>query len=375
MAVTIKEVLDKKSLKEFIEFPNRLYKGNTAYVPKIYIDEKATLSDSNPVMDFCERALYLAYKDGEVVGRVAAIINRIANERWNHKEVRFGWIDFIDDKEVSRALVEKVAEFGKARGMEKIAGPLGFIDFDPEGMLVDGYDELCTLFLLYNYPYYKDHFEAMGFTKEVDWIELKIFIPEQLPAKISRVADICRERYGMHIRKISKKEVRNGGYAKKIFDLVNEAYGDLYNYTPLPDKTVEQLLNNYLGFLDLRYVTLIEDQNGDVAALAVTMPSITKALQKCGGKLFPFGWYHILKSMYFKHEEAIELLLVAVKPEHKNKGLMAMIFDDLIPRYIKGGFKYGESNAELESNLAMQTQWGMFENKQTKRRRIYVRDL
>ena len=215
----------------------------------------------------------------------------------------------------------------------------------------------------------------MGFTKEVDWIELKIFIPEQLPAKISRVADICRERYGMHIRKISKKEVRNGGYAKKIFDLVNEAYGDLYNYTPLPDKTVGQLLNNYLGFLDLKYVTLIEDQNGDVAALAVTMPSITKALQKCGGKLFPFGWYHILKSMYFKHEEAIELLLVAVKPEHKNKGLMAMIFDDLIPRYIKGGFKYGESNAELESNLAMQTQWGMFENKQTKRRRIYVRDL
>lgn len=373
MAVILKQVLTRKDLRKFVEFPNRLYKGNPCFVPKLFMDECATLDPKkNPAFAFSEAALYLAYKDGRLAGRVAAIINRKANEKWDHKEVRFGWIDFIDDREVSEALIGKVAEYGRSKGMETIVGPLGFTDFDPEGMLVEGFDQLCTMALIYNHPYYPEHLEAMGFEKEIDWVEYKIFVPDGVPERVSRVAAMVQERYGIKIRKITRKEVRKENMGQRIFELINETYGHLYNFTPLPPALIDKYVNDYLGLLDLKYITLLERQ-GELVGYGIIMPSIVRALQKCGGKLFPFGWYHLLKSMYFKHEPNVEMLLVGVKPEYR--GGMAVLFNEFIPLANKAGFQYGETNAELETNNSVQNQWDAFEREQKKRRRVYMKRL
>lgn len=376
MSLNIFQVKNRKELRAFVDFPNKLYKGVPYYVPKLRIDEISTLDPTkNPAYEFSEAALYLAYKDGLIVGRVAAIVNHKSNAKWGHKEVRFGWIDYIDDRSVSEALINKVIEFGKERGMERIVGPLGFTDFDPEGMLVEGFDQMCTMVLIYNYPYYPEHLEALGFTKEADWLEYKLFIPEKVPERIEKLARIVPAKSGVRIRKVTKREIRKEGMGHKIFQLVNETYGDLYNYTPLPEKLIDKYVDSYLGVVDLKYVTLVEDERKNVLAFGISMPSITQALKKCGGRLFPFGWFHILKSLYIKHEEGVELLLVGVKAEYRNKGLLAMIYNDLIPLYIKGGFKYGESNAELETNIQVQSPWDNFKYEQKKRRRVVGKDI
>lgn len=376
MPITIKKVESRKELNMFVDFPNTLYKGNSYYVPKIFSDEIETLDPKkNPAYEFSEAALYLAYKDGRLAGRVAAIVNNRANEKWNHKEVRFGWIDFIDDREVSRALIDKVIEFGKERGMDQITGPLGFTDFDPEGMLVEGYDKLCTLALIYNYPYYPEHLEAMGFTKAVDWLEFKINVPDQVPERISRISNIVSAKYGFKVRKVTRSEVRKEGLGQKIFDAINECYGELFDFTPLTPKLINKYVNAYLGIINMDFVTVIVDSNNELVAVGITMPSITKALQKCRGKLFPFGWYHILKSMYKACEGSVELLLIAVLPEYRNQGLMAMILNDLVPIYIKHGIKFGESNAELETNTKVQDTWKSFPTEQHKRRRAYTKSI
>ena len=352
MALSIKKISTRMELRLFVDFPNHLYKDNPYFVPKIFMDELDTLTPSkNPAFEFSEAAFYLAYRDDEIVGRVAAIVNHRANERWNHKEVRFGWFDFIDDPEVSKALIDKVIEFGKKRGMDKIVGPLGFTDFDPEGMLVEGYDKLCTMALIYNHPYYPVHMENMGFRKEIDWLEYKVFVPDELPEKIKRVSNIAEERYGYKVRKVTSREVKKQKLGYKIFELINETYGNLYNFTPLTEGLIDKYVGSYLGVLDFDFVSLIEDKNGELAAVGITMPSITKALQKCGGKLFPGGWVHVMNSLYFKHEGSVEMLLVAVRPESRTHGLLAMILADLIPRYIKAGITFGETNAELEESV------------------------
>lgn len=376
MAVTVKQITGGKQLRAFVEFPNKLYKGVYGYVPKIVEDEIETLTPSkNPVCAFCDLGLFLAYRDDEIVGRVAAIVNHRANEIWKHKEVRFGWIDFIDDPEVSAALLDKVAEFGRQRGMDTISGPLGFTDFDPEGMLVEGYEYINTMALIYNYPYYPVHMENMGYKKEVDWVEYKIYMPEALPEKVTRVAELVRKRTGMKVVKLTKKSIKEHDYGTRIFACINATYKDLYNFTPLTDEVIDTYVDKYLGFLDMDFVSVIVDENDEIAAFAISMPSITRALKKCDGHLFPIGWFHVLKSMYVKREESLELMLVGILPEHRNKGLLAMIFADLIPRYIKAGFKYAETNAELESNMAMRSQWDMFEKELTKRRRVYTKSL
>ncbi len=377
MGVTVRRVQTRNELKEFIEFPNRLYKGNKCFVPKMYTDEMTTLDPKkNPAFEFCEAACFLATDDeGKTVGRVAAIVNNKANEIWKHDEVRFGWIDFIDDPAVSKALIDKVIEFGKQRGMTRISGPLGFTDFDPEGMLVEGFDQLCTMVLIYNYPYYPRHMEAMGFTKEVDWLEYKIYLPEKVPEKISRIARIIERRGEFHLLKVTRNMIRQENYGQKIFKLINDAYSGLYNFTPLTPKMIDGYVDQYLGVVNLDYVTLVVDNDGELAAVGITIPSIVYALQSCGGKLLPFGWSKILNSMYGKHEERVEMMLIGVRPEDANKGLIALIFDDLLRRYIKKGFKWAETNAELESNKAMSSIWGMFDYDQTKRRRIYTKEI
>lgn len=377
MGVTVRRVQSRNELKEFIEFPNRLYKGNKCFVPKMYTDELNTLDPKkNPAFEFCEAACFLAYDDeGKTVGRVAAIVNNKANEIWKHDEVRFGWIDFIDDPAVSAALIDKVVEFGKQRGMKSISGPLGFTDFDPEGMLVEGFDQLCTMVLIYNYPYYPRHMEAMGFTKEVDWLEYKVYLPKEVPEKIARIARLLEKRGEFHLQKVTRNMIRQENYGQKIFKLINDAYSGLYNFTPLTPKMIDNYVDQYLGVVNLDYVSLVVDNDGELAAVGITIPSIVNALQACGGKLLPFGWSKILNSMYGKHEERVEMMLIGVRPDVANQGVISLIFDDLLRRYIKKGFKWAETNAELESNKAMSSIWGMFDYDQTKRRRIYTKEI
>ena len=375
MSVIIKEVQSRKDLRAFVKFPIRLYKGCPHYVPNLYLDDMTALTDKNPMTKYSKTAKFLAYKDGELAGRVMAIINDIANRDWNHQEVRFGWIDFIDDPEVSRALIDAVIDFGKRHGMTQISGPLGFTDFDNEGCVVEGFDDISSFMLKYNYSYYGSHFEALGMVKVNDWIEYRIYVPDQVPERVSRGAAIVAERYNLHIRKISKRDVRKEQYGQKIFDLINRAYCHLFDFTVLPQEVIDSYVDTYLGLLDLRYVTLVENEDGKLVAVGITMPSLAHAVQKGRGYLFPFGWWHLVKSMYLKHEEALELLLIAVDPEYSNKGVHSMLFNEIIPNIQKGGFKYGETNAEMETNNKVQNLWNLYEKDFKRRRRVFSKEI
>ena len=292
MAVTIKKVSSSTELKEFIRFNYNLYKENPYSVPDLYEDILDTFSPKkNPAFAFCEADYFLAYKDDRLVGRVAAIINNRANQTWNKKEVRFGWIDFIDDPEVSEALLNTVIEWGKKRGMNAIVGPLGFTDMDAEGMLVEGFDQLSTMATIYNFPYYPQHVERLGFVKDADWVEYKIYIPKEMPEKHRRISEMLMQRYKLKIKKLkNRKEIKEGNYGQKIFDLINEAYAPLYGYSQMTQAQIDQYVGTYLGILDLRMVTLVEDEQQNVIAVGISMASLSEALQKAKGKMFPFGW-------------------------------------------------------------------------------------
>ncbi len=370
--VTIKKVSSKKELKTFIRFNYELYKNNPYSVPDLYDDMLNTFSpEKNAAFEFCEADYFLAYKDGKVAGRVAAIINRRANESWNKKEVRFGWIDFIDDEEVSAALLNQVEAWGKERSMEAMVGPLGFTDMDAEGMLVEGYDQLSTMSTIYNYPYYPAHMEKLGFEKEADWVEFKLMVPEKLPEKFVRISEIILQKYNLKIKKLKRSEIKEKNYGQKIFDLINEAYAPLYGYSQMTQRQIDQYIKMYLPLIDLRMVSLVEDENENLVAVGISMPSLSKALQKAKGKMLPFGWFHLLKALFIKKPKVLDLLLVGVKPEYQSKGVNALLFYDLVPVYQQMGFEYGESNPELEMNKKVQAQWSAFESVQHKRRRAY----
>ena len=376
MAITIKKVSGKKELKKFIRFNYELYKDNEYSVPELYSDMVDTLSPKNAAREFCDVEYFLAYNDDKVVGRVAAIINKNANEKWGEKTVRFGWIDFVDDLEVSGALLNAVEKWGKERGMEKVQGPLGFTDFDPEGMLVEGYDQLGTMASIYNYPYYPEHMEKLGFDKDVDWVEFKVFVPDEIPEKHQRISDLVQRKYNLTIKKYKSTRDIAKEYGQEVFDLMNEAYSPLYGYSPLSAKQIKQLIKVYLPILDPRMVTLIADADNKLVAVGISMPSLSVALQKAKGLLFPFGWYHLLKALFTKkRSHVLDLLLVAVKPEYQNKGVNALLFSDLIPVYRDMGFEYAESNPELEQNGKVQAQWGYFKTEQHKRRRAFVKKI
>lgn len=376
MAIIIKKVSSKKELKTFIRFNYELYKGNPYSVPDLYDDMLGTFSPKrNAAFEFCEADYFLAYNNNKVVGRVAAIINKRANETWNKKEVRFGWIDFIDDIEVSEALLDTVARWGKERGMEAMVGPLGFTDMDAEGMLIEGFDQLSTMSTIYNFPYYPQHLEKLGFEKEADWVEFKLTVPDKLPEKFVRISEIILQKYKLRIKKLKRKEIKTKNYGQKIFDLINEAYAPLYGYSKMTQKQINQYIKMYLPLIDLRMVSLVEDENGELIAVGISMPSLSEALQKAEGKMLPFGWYHLLKALFFKKPKVLDLLLVGVKPEYQSKGVNALLFYDLVPVYQQMGFKYGESNPELELNKKVQSQWSAFESVQHKRRRAYKKML
>lgn len=379
-SIQIKRVETKKDLKRFIEFHYDLYKGNPYDVPNLYSDEVNTLSkDKNAAFDFCEAEYYLALKEGKIVGRVAAIINHKANEKWKKKDVRFGWIDFIDDIEVSRALFKAVEEYGRKKGMDDIVGPLGFTDMDPEGMLTWGFDKLGTMATIYNYEYYPQHMEKLGgWEKDNDYVEYYLVVPEKSPEKYTKIAEMVEKRYNLHVRKLTKKDIFQGGYGKKLFDLINLTYSDLYGFSELTDRQIDQYVKMYFPLAGLDLVTVIEDGNKDnqLAGLGITIPSLSHALQKCRrGRLFPFGWWHLLRAIKFHKTDGVDLLLMGFLPEYRSKGANALLFADLIPRYVNYGFKWGETQVEMESNEGVQSQWGPLDPINHKKRRCYRRSL
>ena len=375
--IEIKKVESKKDMKTFIDFHYDLYEGNEYDVPNLFSDEMNTLSkDKNAAFEFCEAEYYLAYKDGKLAGRVAAIINHKANSKWGKKSVRFGWIDFIDDREVSKALLDAVEKYGREKGMEDVVGPLGFTDMDPEGMLVWGFDQLGTMPTIYNYAYYPEHIEALeGFEVDNKYVEFKIMVPDEVPEKYAKIAMMIEKRYNLHVRKLTKKDVFQGGMGQKIFDLINDTYKDLYGYSELSQKQIDQLIKSYLGFLDFNLITCIEDwTDGEhkLIGVGITMPSLAHALRKCHrGRLLPFGWFHVLRAIKQHKTNIVDLLLIGILPEYRAKGANALLFADLIPWYQKYGIEWGETQVELETNAGVQGQWGALTPVMHKRRKCY----
>lgn len=365
----------KGNLKRFTEFQIDLYDGNPWFVPPLVSDDVATLDPKeNPAFDFCESAYFMAYRDGKPVGRIAGIINRQVNEKSHSRTARFGFVDFIDDHEVSAALFKAAEDWARSKGMEKIIGPLGFTDLDHEGMLVEGFEELSTMATIYNYPYYPEHMERLGYKKESDWLEFQMEVPDAIPDKYNRIAEIVKKKFGLRVLKYSSRKRIKKEYGHALFHLVNDAYKNLYQYSTLTERQIEYYINIYLGLLNLELVTLVVDEAGKLVGVGISMPSMSRALQKSKGKMLPLGWYHLLKGLKGKNDR-VDLLLVAVHPDYQNKGVNAFLFQDLIPYYIKNGYRYAESNPEMETNSKVQSQWEYFTTRQHRRRRSFEKKL
>lgn len=371
--IEIRKVSTKKELKTFVQFYYDLYRGSEFAVPYLYSEEIATLRrDKNPSFECCEADYFLALKDGKVAGRVAAIINYRANERWNCHQVRFGWFDFIDDIEVSTALLKTVEDWGREKGMNEIAGPLGFIDTDREGMLVEGFDQLSTMYINYNYPYYPKHIERIeGFRKDNDYLEMKVKVPEVVPDKFAKLTEMVKKRYGLRVHKFTRHELIEQNYGRQVFQLLNATYKDLYGFSQLSETQVDKLVNNYIKIADLNLVTAIMD--GDkMVGFGITFPSFSKALQKTrDGRFLPFGWWHLLKILKWHKTPIVDLLLIGVLPEYRSKGANALIFDDLIRQFQAYGFEWAETGPQMETNEGVLSHWQYLESINHRRHRCY----
>ena len=377
MAVEIRKLEPtKKELLKFIHFPiDVLYNDSTCYVPDLVSDMLSTfLPSENPAYEFCESAFFMAYRDGKPVGRIAGIINSLVNQREHKQEGRFGFVDFIDDEEVVDALMRAVEQWAKEKGMTCLTGPLGFTDMDPEGCLIEGFDQLGTQATIYNYPYYPKHFERLGFVKDVDWVEFKVIVPEQIPEKMVKIGNIVQHRFNLHLVKMNSTKELVKKYGNEIFALINESYDSLFGYSPLSEKQVKHYINVYLPFLPLDHISLVADANDKLVGVGISVPSLSRALIKSRGRMLPFGWYHMLKAI--KHEgRIVDLLLIAVAPEYQSKGVNSLFFVDLIPAFNKRGYEWAETNIELENNENVQKQWQYFDIKQHKRRRAFTKDI
>lgn len=377
MAVEIRAIpKEKKELKKFVQFGAGLYKGNDYFVPPLLTDDVNTLRpDKNPAFDFCEAEYFMAFRGNKPVGRIAAIINRKVNEKDNKKELRFGFVDFIDDLEVSKALFDAAISWGKAKGMTSILGPLGFTDMDYEGMLVEGFEELSTMATIYNYPYYPEHLSKLGFEKRADWVEFKMTVPDAIPEKHLRISEIVRKKYGLRTVRYTDRKKLVDEVGKPLFHLINEAYSDLFGYSPLTDRQIDHYISIYLPIVRLDHISIIKDAADNLIGIGIAIPSMSQALRKSHGRMFPFGWYHLARAMYLNKTDTVDLLLVAIKPEYQGKGVNALLFTDLIPSFQKCKYKFAESNPELEINQKVQSQWQYFETVQHKRRRAFGKQI
>jgi len=378
MSIKIKEIdSDNRSDKKaFVKFPIQLYKDSPYYVPSLILDELETLNPKkNPAFDFCEMQLFLAYKEGKIVGRIAAIINHNANKIWNQKNGRFGFVDFIDDKEVVDALFAAAQKWIKSKGMDTIVGPMGFTDLDHEGLLIKGYDRISTMSTTYSYPYYREHIERLGFEKDADWKEFYIPVPVETPERHHRIAKIVAQKYKLHVLKFKNlKQITP--YVNKLFRLLNVAYEPLYGFSPLTDRQIDYYVKMYVPLIRWDIVTIvIEEETDDVVGFAIAVPNLSKALIKARGKLFPFGWIRLLKDLKLKNNKVVDLMLMGVAPKYQSKGVNAIIFDDFISSAYKSGFRHAESNPELEMNNKMVSQWDGFDAEHHKTRRAYKKRI
>ena len=378
-AIKIIPVENSRQHKAFLNFFYDLYRDCPYAVPYLYLAEKLTLKPgSNPAFAFCEAQCFLALKDGEVAGRVAAIINRRANEHWQRKMVRFGWFDFIDDPDVSEALLKAVADWGKTKGMTEIAGPFGFEDMDREGMLIEGFDHLSTMYINYNYPYYTKHMERLGFVKDNDYVEYEIKVPEVTPEKFSRTAALIEKRYHLEPRKFNHHDMTKGGRGRELFNILNITYSNLYGYSQLSNDQIDTIVNNYIKLADLNLVTCVVDteKNDKMVGFGVSFPSFSEALRKThDGHLFPLGWWQLLKVMKWHKTSIVDLLLIGVLPEYRMKGANAIIFNDLISWYRRYGFKYAVTGPQMETNKGVLSQWQYLESQEIRRHRMYVKTI
>lgn len=377
MAVEIREISTKKGLKQFIEFANDLYADNPYYCPPLFFDEMNCFTpDKNPALEVSDYKLWMAFRDNKPVGRIAGIINHRANEKWNNKHVRFGWFDFIDDLEVSKALLDTVAAWGKAKGMDALNGPVGFTDFDHEGLLLEGYDYPAVMASLYNYPYYVKHVDAYGLTKEADWIEIQAYPPKDgCPDRINRIADIVKERSHVRVDKVKNSRELVRKYGIEYMDVIDEAYQKLYNFQPMTDAQKNYYKRMYFPLLNFDFVTIVINEKNEIVGVGLGMPDISNALRKCRGRLFPFGWYHILKALKAKQMDVFSFLLVAIRPDYQDKGIMALLFQDQMPIINEYGIKILETTNILETNTKNIANFTQFDHKIHKRHRAYIKAI
>ena len=374
MSISIIEVTNKKLLKKWVEFPNKLYKDNEYYVPFLTSDEIGTFTKkSNPAYEFCETKLFIAYKDKTIVGRIGGIINHAYNKKWDKNAIRFTRFDFIDDYEVSKALFDSVVSWGKERGYTSIMGPIGFTDMDHEGMLVEGFNELNMSITFYNYPYYLDHMTNLGLVKDIDWMEFQVFIPEQTDPRIDKLSQRILERNGFELvtytdRKVLYKE------AFDAFKVIDIAFSKLYGTVPLTPAIIKKTIDDYIPLVNLDYLCSIKNKDGQIIGFGVLIPSIAKALKKSNGKLFPFGIFRLLKALNGKND-VLEMFLIGVEPEYQKLGIPAIMMNALLKKCIENGVKLCETGPELETNANVQGLWKGFETRQHKRRRCFIKEI
>jgi len=379
-SIEIRTVTNNRELKQFIRFYYDLYRGSKYAVPFLFFDEWNTLSrDKNPSFECCDTEYFMAFREGKMVGRVAAIINKRANERWNRREVRFGWFDFVDDIEVSRALLQAVEDWGRSQGMNEIVGPLGFTDMDREGMLVEGFEELATVYINYNYPYYPKHMEQLGgWKKDNDYMEYKVKVPEVVPDKFAKLSEMIEKRYNLHPRKFTSHELVEEGMGRYIFHLINDTYKDLYGYSELSEHQIDQLVDAYIKKADLNLVTGVVDgnDNNKLIGFGITFPSFARAMQKShNGSLWPLTWWRVLRALKWHKTDTVDLLLIGVLPEYRAKGANALIFNDLIQQFQRYGFKWAEAMQQMETNTGVQSHWQYLESRQHRRHRCFCKKM
>lgn len=373
--IEIRKVESLKDLKKFIQFRYDLYRDDPYDVPYLYFDEMNTLRrDRNASFEDCDADYFIAYREGKAVGRVAAIINHKANEQWHNKVVRFGWFDFIDDAAVSSQLLSTVEQWGLERGMEQMVGPMGFADTDREGMLIEGFEEYGTMYASYNYPYYPKHMEQMGFKKDNDYVQCRVKVPEKVPDRFAKVAEMVGKRYNLHVHKLTRHELLKQGYGRKVFQMLNTTYNNLYGFAPLTESKVDQLVDQYIRIADLNLISVIMDgnENDKMVGFGITFPSLTYAMRKSrNGRLLPFTWLRLLNAIKWKHADTVDMLLIGVLPEYRSKGANALIFNDLIRQYQAYGFKWAEAMPQMETNEHMLGQWQYLETDYHRRLRCF----
>lgn len=374
--LTIKEVKRDRDLRRFVQFGIDIFKGNNYYCPPLILDEIITFKKGkNPAHEVCDYVLYMAYRNGKAVGRIAGIVNHRANEAWGVKKCRFGWFDFVDDYEVFESLLDSVAEWGRSKGMELLNGPVGFTDFDHQGLLIEGFDYNSPMASLYTHPYYVAHYERYGLRKEADWIEFQIHPPKEAPERMRRVAALVSERYGLRTVKVKNSRELRARYGYSYFDVLDSAYQKLYNYQPMTEKQKQYYCKMFFPLLNFDFVTLVVNDKDEIVAVGLGMPSLSDALRKCRGRLFPFGWYHLLKALKVKQMTDFDLLLIAVRPDYQDKGVNSLIVNEMTPYFSKYGIQRVETSAILETNNKSQANFVIFDHIQHKRRRAFVKEL